>query len=78
MHMQTLSLRSLIAWLLTLALACGCATPTPLDAGVVVVAPARKTPPPPMVVQETPAKPVGYFQCLLLRYLGESCAKPTQ
>lgn len=62
------------AWL---ALLGGCATSTPPDVGQVVVTPRLQLPPPPVIVQTTRPKPVGYFQCLLLSYSGESCEKPT-
>ena len=55
----------------------GCATHTPLDVGEVVVAPQVKLPPPPVLVQQTQPKPVGYFQCLLLNYSAGSCERPT-
>ena len=50
----------------------GCATRKPLDVGQVVVAPRVQLPPPPVIVQTTPAKPVGYFQSALLGYFGAS------
>jgi len=55
----------------------GCATRTPLDAGQVVVAPQVKLPPPPVVVQQTLPKPVGYFQQTLVDYFSGSSSKPT-
>lgn len=67
----------LIVYALSLVLLGGCATRTPLDVGQVVVAPQVKLPPPPVVVQVTEAKPVGYFQNLLATYFSESPARPT-
>jgi len=43
----------------------GCST-APVMPGVVVEAPQVVQPPPPKLVQETPARPVGYFRKLLL------------
>ena len=60
-----------------LALLAACATPTPPNAGAVVIAPRVTLPPPPLLVQQTSPKPVGYFQSLLLSYFGDSPAKPT-
>jgi len=55
----------------------GCATHTPLDVGQVVVAPQVKLPPPPVIVQQTEPKPVGYFQQTLADYFSGSSSKPT-
>lgn len=55
----------------------GCATRTPLDVGQVVVAPQVKLPAPPVIVQTTSPKPVGYFQQTLADYFSGSPAKPT-
>ena len=71
------SLICLIAWAAPLALLTACATPTPLNAGAVVVAPPVTLPPPPLLVQQTPPKPVGYFQRSLLRYFEASPETPT-
>ena len=62
---------------LLLAMLGGCATHTPLDVGQVVVAPPVKLPAPPVLVQVTEAKPVGYFQNLLATYFSESPARQT-
>ena len=43
----------------------GCST-APVMPGAVVEAPQIKPPPPPDLVQETPARPVGYFRKLVL------------
>ena len=57
---------------------CGILTPSkPLDVGAVVEAPKETLPAVPLSVQQTSPKPVGYFQCSLLTYLGKSCEKPT-
>ena len=62
----------LLAWLLACALLPallgGCATPTPLDVGAVVVAPRPQIPPMPALVQRTSPKPAGFFQQSLLDY----------
>ena len=42
-----------------------CST-APVVPGVVVDAPQVKQPPPPELVQKTPARPVGYFRKLVL------------
>lgn len=58
----------------------GCAThtpPRPLDVGQVVVAPPVKLPAPPVVVQQTLAFPVGYFQRTLADYFSGSSDRPT-
>jgi len=79
--MQTIKKLSLIllaAYVLLLAQLVGCATRTPLpDVGVVVVAPKVKLPPPPVIVQVTEPKPVGYFQQELLNYSNGSPARQT-
>lgn len=54
----------------------GCATRTPPDVGAVVVAPQVKRPAPPVLVQQTQPKPVGYFQQTLADYFSSSPAKP--
>lgn len=54
----------------------GCATHKPLDVGQVVVAPQVKLPPPPVIVQQTEPKPVGYFQQTLADYFSGSNSKP--
>ena len=75
--MKKLSLICLTAFVVLLALLGGCATHTPLDVGQVVVAPKAKLPAPPVIVQQTEPKPVGYFQCLLLTYLQKPCESQT-
>ncbi len=50
----------------------GCATPTRAPVGAVVIAPKVSLPPPPLLVQQTEPKPVGYFQRLLLTYFSDS------
>lgn len=77
--MRKLSQICLLAFAVLLALLAGCATPTPppLDVGQVVVAPQTRLPPPPLIVQQTSPKPVGYFQQSLLNYFSGSKAKPT-
>ena len=71
----------LIACAALLALLAGCATQTsnlvPPHAGAVVVAPRVNMPPPPTLVQQTPPKPVGYFQQSLLDYFSRSPVRPT-
>ena len=67
----------LIACALLPGLLAGCATPTPLTAGAVVVAPKVTLPPPPPLVQQTMPKPVGYFQNSYLSYFNGSPEKPT-
>ena len=63
------------AWLASLA---GCATPTPkIDVGAVVVAPRVRLPAPPVIVQTTLPKPMGYFQQSFLDYFGSGSKKPT-
>lgn len=64
---------------LSLALAAvqGCATHS-RDVGVAVVAPKVQLPPVPSVVQQTQAKPAGYFQSLLSDFFSASPAKPTK
>ena len=67
----------LVVYACSLVNLAGCATPTHQDVGVVVVAPRVQLTPPPQVVQQTPPKPAGYFQCLLLSYFKEPCERPT-
>jgi hypothetical protein len=70
----------LLALLALLPLLYGCATPIskpPPNAGAVVIAPRVTLPPPPLLVQQTEPKPVGYFQSLLLSYFSASPEKPT-
>ena len=67
----------LIACAVPLALLAACATPTPPNAGAVVVAPRVTLPPPPLLVQQIEPKPVGYFQGLLLSYFSASPETPT-
>ena len=79
--MHTTKLLS-IAWLLVfvslLALLAGCATPTPPpDVGAVVIAPRVKLPPPPVIVQVTEPKPVGYFLSSFLDYFEPASKRPT-
>lgn len=70
--MSKLLLICLIAFALLLGLLGGCATHTPPDVGQVVVAPQVQLPPPPVIVQLTPPKPVGYFQQQLLNFFSLS------
>lgn len=65
------------ALLLPLLQGGSCATPTAPDVGVVVQAPKAQLPPVPAVVQQTPAKPAGYFQRSLADYFSGSSEKPT-
>ncbi len=74
---KKLSRVCLIACVLPLALLAACATPAPPNAGAVVVAPRVTLPPPPLLVQQTEPKPVGYFQSRLLSYFSASPEKPT-
>ncbi len=67
----------LIACVLLLALLDGCATPTQPDVGAVVIAPRVSLPAPPVIVQTTTPKAVGYFQGSLLGYFGGSRERPT-
>ena len=62
--MPKLSLLCLIAFAVLLGLLGGCATPPP-DVGQVVLAPQVQLPPPPVIVQRTMPKPVGFFQSVL-------------
>lgn len=56
----------------------GCATPTPPpDVGRVVIAPQVTLPAPPVLVQTTEPKPVGYFHSRLLSYFGSLPAMQT-
>ena len=50
----------------------GCATRTLPDVGAVVVAPQVVRPAPPVIVQQTQPKPVGYFQQSLVDYFSSS------
>ena len=75
--MSKLLLICLIVFAALLGLLGGCATHTPPDVGQVVVAPQVQLPPPPVIVQLTPPKPVGYFQQALLGYFSDSPVKPT-
>jgi hypothetical protein len=59
-----------------LAMAGGCATPTPPDVGAVVVAPKAKLPPVPPLILTVEAKPAGYFPNLLRDYFSASPTKP--
>ena len=68
----------LIAFVLLLILLGGCATPTPPDAGAVVIAPQVTLSAVPTIVQTTPPKPVGYFQELLLNYSQGLRERPTK
>lgn len=72
--LSRICLIALAAWLVTLA---GCATRKPLDVGQVVVAPRVQLPAPPVIVQTTLPKPVGYFQSALLGYFGGSPERQT-
>lgn len=76
LFIKKLSLLCLIAYTMLLAQLGGCATQTPLDVGQVVVAPRVQLPAPPVIVQMTLPKPVGYFQQALLNYSSGSPAKP--
>lgn len=67
----------LIVYALSLIHLGGCATRTPLDVGQVVVAPKVSLPPPPVIVQTTQPKPVGYFQQSLVDYFSGSPLRPT-
>ncbi len=69
----------LLALLALLPLLCGCATRTskPPNAGAVVIAPRVTLPPPPLLVQQTEPKPVGYFLSSYLNYFSASPEKPT-
>ena len=74
-------LLALLALLALLPLLHGCATPTskpvPPNAGAVVIAPRVTLPPPPLLVQQTEPKPVGYFLSSYLNYFSASPEKPT-
>ena len=65
--MTKLWLRSALMTSASVLLLCasGCTT-APVNPGQVVEAPQVKRPPPPKLVQETPARPVGYFRKLVL------------
>lgn len=65
--MEKLSRKSLLMIASSAVLLCasGCST-APVMPGVVVDAPQVKQPPPPELVQKTPARPVGYFRKLVL------------
>jgi hypothetical protein len=67
----------LLALLALLPLLYGCATRTPPNAGAVVIAPRVTLPPPPLLVQQTEPKPVGYFLSSYLNYFSASPEKPT-
>lgn len=67
----------LIVYALSLIHLGGCATRTPLDVGQVVVAPKVSLPPPPVIVQATQPKPVGYFQNSLLNFFSDKQQTPT-
>lgn len=55
--------KSLALWVSLSAALCGCASsPAPLPVGQVVVAPQVTAPPVPTLVQQTPARPTGYFR----------------
>ena len=66
-----------IAYALSLAHLAGCGTPTHKDVGAVVVAPKKVLPAPPVIVQETLPKPVGYFHQTSLDYFSPKTTKPT-
>ena len=55
----------------------GCAIRMPLDVGQVVVAPQVKLPAPPVVVQQTLPKPVGFYQNSLLNFFSDKQQTPT-
>lgn len=55
----------------------GCATRTPTDVGRVVVAPQVQLPAPPLIIQQTSPKPVGYFQQTLADYFNALPARLT-
>lgn len=74
---KKLSLICLSACAVSLTLLGGCATRTPLDVGAVVVAPQARLPDPPVIVQQTSPKPVGYFQQSLVDYFSSSPGRPT-
>jgi hypothetical protein len=76
-HTKKRSLIYLAACVALPALLAACATPTPLNAGAVVVAPQVTLPPPPTLVQQTQPLPAGYFQRRLADYFSSSPAKPT-
>lgn len=57
--LMTISASAALLWL------SGCAT-APAMPGAVVEAPQVVLPPPPDLVQKTPARPVGYFRKLVL------------
>ena len=77
--MQTIKKLSLIllAAYVLLAQLVGCATQTPPDVGAVVIAPRVKLPPPPVIVQTTEPKPVGYFLSSFLDYFEPESKRPT-
>lgn len=76
--MSKLLLICLIVFAALLGLLGGCATHTPPDVGQVVVAPQVQLPPPPVIVQLTPPKPVGYFQSVLADYFESLPPTPTK
>lgn len=76
--MHKLSLLCLIAFALLLGLLGGCATPPPPDVGAVVLAPQVQLPPPPVIVQRTMPRPVGFFQNVLADYFERLPPTPTR
>lgn len=76
--MLKLSLLCLIAFAALLGLLGGCATNTPPDVGAVVLAPQPQLPPPPVIVQRTMPKPVGFFQNALADYFESLPPAPTK
>lgn len=66
--MSRISQPCLIAFAALLALLAGCATRTPPDVGSVVLPPQVRLPPPPVIVQQTQPKPMGWYQSRLADY----------
>lgn len=66
----------LIACVLLVALLGGCATRTPPDVGSVVLLPQVRLPPPPVIVQQTQPKPMGWYQSRLADYFSNSQPAP--
>lgn len=68
MQMRKLKLIALLASLSLALCACGS---SPVQPGVVVEAPQVTQPPAPKIVQETPARPTGYYRQKILDALAQ-------